>query len=65
MKEMGSQVAIMDPAQSCAALVAATIPSFSTRTPPQHRFFASDDIDRFRTIGESILGTTIPFVELA
>ena len=63
--EMGPHVAIVDPAQSCATLIATTLPPLPTRTPPRHRFFASDDTDRFQAIGESILGTKIPFVERA
>jgi glutamate racemase len=64
-EEMGPEVAIVDPAQSCATLVASSLPSLPACTPLQHRFFASDDIDRFQTVGESFLGIKIPNVELA
>ena len=64
-EEMGPQVAIIDSAQSCATLVAASLSTSSVSAHPQHRFFVSDDTERFQTIGESILGTKIPFVGLA
>ena len=63
-EEMGPEVVIVDPAQTCATLVAASLSHLPTQATPQHRFFASDDADRFKTIGESILGVSIPFVEL-
>jgi glutamate racemase len=63
-KEMGPNVVIVDPAQSCAALVATSLPTIPSQTPPHHRFFASDDTDRFQVVGESFLGIKIPKVEL-
>jgi glutamate racemase len=64
-EEMGPSIAIVDPAKSCAAFVATSLPSPSSQSSAQHRFFASDDIDRFQTVGESFLGIKIPKVELA
>lgn len=64
-EEMGPHVTIVDPAQSCAALVATSLPPLPTNIPPHHRFFASDDTNRFQVIGETFLGIKIPKVELA
>ena len=61
-EEMGPQVAIIDSARSCAALVTASLSPPAAPSRPQHRFFVSDDAERFQLIGESILGTKIPFV---
>ena len=64
-EEMGPQVAIIDSAQSCAALVATRFLLLRFLAQPRHRFFASDDTERFQAIGEGILGVKIPFVDRA
>lgn len=59
-EEMGSNVIIVDPAQTCAEVVASTLPP---STPSQEfRFFASDDTARFRAVGEAFLGVKIETV---
>ena len=56
-EELGSSVAIVDPAKACAEIVCPSIPCNSTTTT--YRFFASDDTHRFKAIGEAFLGIKI------
>jgi glutamate racemase len=54
-EEMGADVSIVDPAKTCAALIAPTIPA-EKGAASDYRFFASDDASRFKAIGEAFLG---------
>ena len=53
---MGPGVAIVDPAKTCAELIAASLPSQHTPSSSAYRFFASDDAGRFKDVGEAFLG---------
>ena len=55
-EEMGPGVAIVDPAKTCAELIAASLPSQQTSSSSAYRFFASDDAGRFKDVGEAFLG---------
>jgi glutamate racemase len=55
-EELGSTVTIVDPAKTCAKVVADALPLHHTFNPSTYRFFASDDTLRFRAIGEAFLG---------
>jgi glutamate racemase len=58
-EEMGNSVAIVDPAQACAEVVAASLPQHRRASLSELRFFASDDTSRFKTVGEAFLGVQI------
>ena len=54
---LGTGVTIVDPAKTCADIVAADFPQAQNPIPSStFRFFASDDTVRFRAIGEAFLG---------
>lgn len=67
-EEMGEGVAIVDSAATCAAQVSALISSSSIPHPssstPSHRYYVSDDPDRFARLGYHLFGYPIPHVEL-
>lgn len=56
-EELGPDVAIVDPAQTCAEIVASTLSlhGYEDRQPT-HQFFVSDDTARFTAVGEAFLG---------
>lgn len=58
-EEIGGSVTIVDPAQTCAEVVAACIPDHFSGGSSEFRFFASDDTFRFKTVGEAFLGVKI------
>ena len=58
-EELGPEVLIVDPAKTCAEIVAAKLPSQQKALPSSYQFFASDDTARFRAIGEAFLGMKI------
>jgi glutamate racemase len=58
-EEMGSHIAIVDPAHACAQIITASLPPHTATTPSTPQFFVSDDIPRFRAVGESFLGVKI------
>ncbi len=66
--ELGPQVTIVDSAQTCAERVAAILKnkrmeaSCSAAFP--HKYFVSDDPERFRTLGKTFLGMELEPVEM-
>jgi glutamate racemase len=56
-EEVGSSVSIIDPATALAEKVSTFLPTTGQKTT--YRFFASDDPERFRKIGEKFLGMKI------
>lgn len=67
-QEVGDDVILVDSAEACASLVGRLLTPQRELLPahadamPAHRFFVSDDPDRFRSMGEHILGYAIPNV---
>lgn len=61
--EVGEHVSIVDSATTCAERVAALLQTHQLETPlrqlPQHKYFVSDDCERFRSLGKSFLGDAI------
>ena len=66
-EEMGSNVAIIDPAVACATHVLTTLNHYQINRPPgqpvAHRYFVSDDPHKFQILGEVFLGRDIDHVE--
>lgn len=68
-EEMGENVTLIDPAESCAE---SCLQAYSLHTQsrgpaenePFQRFFVSQDIQRFERLGSSILGYSLPHIEL-
>ena len=65
-EEVGKQVTIVDSATTCAEKIAETLNAHGMRSEagPDYRFIVSDDPDKFRILGESILGSPIHNVSL-
>ncbi|MBA3817106.1 MAG: glutamate racemase [Parachlamydiaceae bacterium] len=68
--EMGEDVMVIDPAMACAEKVLSTLDQHGLQMPEkydirtsEHRFFVSDDPDKFQMLGEIFLGRRISFVE--
>ena len=65
-EEVGNHVAIVDSASCCARKVSALIDThgFASRTisPPLHRYYVSDDPQKFQALGSTFLGMRIPHV---
>lgn len=61
-EEIGEEVVIVDPASSCANVVASSLAASPLTGPSEYRFFASDDASRFQDIGEAFLGIKISTV---
>lgn len=65
--EMGSHVAIIDSATTCAEQVAATLDTLGLRNPnneyPHHHYYASDYPEKFRLHGINFLGRAIDKVD--
>lgn len=65
----GDQITIIDPAQACAEEIRLVIDikqnAISHAFPPDHRWFVSDDPEKFRVIGSSFLGHSLHCVEKA
>jgi len=68
--EMGDDVMVIDPAMSCAEKVSSTLNQNSLHKPEEqvigtteHRFFVSDDPEKFQMLGEIFLGRRINYVE--
>jgi glutamate racemase len=66
-KEMGPHVTIVDSAIPCAEKVAHILQKNSWQTTsqiaPSHKYFVSDDPEKFRALGQTFLGCPIPYVE--
>lgn len=65
-EEMGENVTLIDPAESCAESCVKAIGDYkkSLFHTPFQRFFVSQDIDRFHRLGSMILGYSLPHLEL-
>lgn len=66
-EEMGDTIAIVDSASTCAEKISIQLTEKSMRAAgirPDHRYFVSDDPDRFRQMGSTFLGRPISTVEL-
>ncbi len=65
---MGPGVKLIDSADETAAAVARELSSRNLETPsgfaPRHRFVVSDDVARFRRVGEAFLGERLNEVEV-
>lgn len=61
-----AKMRIVDSADSIASRVADVFPAAVTAptNPPNCKFFATDSVDKFRTLGERFLGRSIPAVQL-
>ncbi len=66
-EEVGPDVLIVDPAETCAEQVVNILDQMNLHAPTpsvgMHQYFVSDDPDRFRVIGEDFLGHPLPRVE--
>jgi glutamate racemase len=63
-RELGEDVVLVDSAEACARQLGPLMSqTCGIEHPTAHRFFVSDDPDRFRVMGERILGTAISFVQ--
>jgi glutamate racemase len=66
-KEVGADVQIVDSASTCAHHVAALLQKLELSAPilqGQHQYYASDDPDKFRALGERLFGSSLEIVEL-
>jgi glutamate racemase len=63
-EEIGPDVTIINPAVACAEDIAALLPPWEESHPTRFRFFASDDPERFKAVGESLLGMSMGKVSL-
>ena len=65
----GKGITIIDPAVACAeeihSILHAKQHQLSQAFPPDHRWFVSDDPDKFRAIGSAFLGNSLTHVEKA
>lgn len=63
-EQMGNSVALIDPGAACAETIESYLPpeAGTHSSPPAHRFFVSDNPEKFRRMGEQILGRTIEAV---
>lgn len=66
-EELGEEVRVIDPGVACANEVLATLYSLNLQRSEgqdvEHRFFVSDDADKFQMLGEVFLGRRISHVE--
>lgn len=68
-EELGRDVVLIDPAESCAQqCIEAYEAHIQIKEPPSsqpfQRFFVSQDVERFQRLGSSILGYSLPHIEL-
>lgn len=66
-EEMGNNIAIVDSASTCAEQVAAILQEkslLSTALQGEHRYYSSDDPEKFRALGEKLFRFPISNVEL-
>lgn len=65
-EEMGDEVVVVDPAASCAESCVQFYNAHqcANETRPFQRFFVSQDVERFSRLGSTILGYSLPHIEL-
>lgn len=70
-EEMGQEVTLIDPAESCAQSCMQAYTAYKKNAEktdseklPFQRFFVSQDAERFQRLGSAILGYTLPHIEL-
>lgn len=66
-EEVGEDVVIVDSASTCAEKISSMLTAkklHTTQSSPMHRFFVSDDPERFRQMGSAFLGRPISTVQL-
>ncbi len=66
LRELGSDVTVIDSAAATAQAVAATlhVPAGNSAIDATFQCFATDSVDKFRRLGSLFLGQTIPRVDL-
>jgi glutamate racemase len=65
-RKLPSGIRVIDSAQATAAQVASALATATPRAgqPPQRRFYATDSVNKFRSLGTRFLGEPIEQVEL-
>lgn len=66
--ELGPEVSIVDPAAACAETVVALLSSAQLKAPAcqtakEHKFYVSEDPDKFGRLAQTFLGQPLPNVE--
>lgn len=65
--ELGPDITIVDSAITCAEKVSKTLLTHELQTEnvqaPQHRYYVSDDPEKFRSLGREFLGMPLDYVE--
>jgi glutamate racemase len=64
-EEVGPRVTLVDSASTCAQKVASILKEqkLNAQGPGMHRYFVSDDPDKFKELGEKLFGTSLSHVE--